>query len=356
MMTSLKSLFTTKKPWLDLVYLGCFFLAWFVDPPNTTEIALSVGALAGFVALYVFTMRRMDWTVLVAAGLAVCLGLSMAAMNYGSAVFIVFAAPMIARLPDTRLRVPALIVLGPAVLLGSVLIGAPWYFTLAVVVLSALSGLTASSAARRAESELEAEDRQARAAAAAVEAERSRISKDLHDLLGHSLSVISLKADLAARLFEQKPDMARQEIEAIQAISREALGEVRDAVSGLRDRSLQGELKSVITALESAEIEVIVQGELPALNAEPEVALVMVLREASTNILRHAQASRVEIAFVREAGRHRISIRDNGRGGRPAEGNGLSGMRERVEAVDGLFELSVEGGFAVRVSLPEQLS
>ncbi len=356
MMASLKTLFTTKKPWLDLVYLGCFFLAWFVDPPNTTEIALSLGALVGFVALYVFTMRRMDWTVLVASGLAVCLGLAMAAMNFGSAVFIVFAAPMIARLPDTRLRVPALIVLGPAGVLGCVLIGAPWYFTLAVVVLSALSGLTASSAARRAESELEAEDRQARAAAAAVEAERSRISKDLHDLLGHSLSVISLKADLAARLFEQKPDMARQEIEAIQTISRDALSEVRDAVSGLRDRSLQSELKSVIAALESAGIEVLVQGELPALSGEPEAALVMVLREASTNILRHAQASRVEIAFVREAGRHRISVRDNGRGGRPAEGNGLSGMRERVEAVDGLFELCVEGGFAVRVSLPEQLS
>lgn len=356
MMASIQSLLSTKKPWLDLVYLGCFFLAWFVAPPDATELALSVAAMAGFVAMYVFSMRRLDWTVLIAAGLSVCLGFSMAAMNFGSAVFIVFAAPMIARLPETRLRVPALIVLGPVVLLGGLLIGAPWYFILAVVVLSALSGLTASSAARRAESELEEEDRQARAAAAAVEAERSRISKDLHDLLGHSLSVISLKADLAARLFEQKPEMARQEIEAIQAISREALGEVRDAVSGLRDRSLQAELKSVTEALESAGLEVRVAGELPAVSDDQEAALVMVLREASTNILRHAQATRVEFAFAHPAGLHSICVHDNGCGGAVSQGNGMRGMRERVEDVGGQFEWDGQDGGVVRVTLPVETS
>ena len=280
-----RGLLSPQKPWLDLIYLGFFFFRWFWRPPTLEEAALSFAALGLFLAGYVLSMRRRDWTILIAAGLGVGLGFWLAQSNFGGAVLIVFAAPMIARLPDPRLRDPALIALGPIVLAGWLASGQSGWFLLALCFLGGIGGLSAWAAARRSEREESEEARRIAAEFAAAEAERGRIARDLHDLLGHSLSVISLKADLALRLQDSDPDRARSELASIQEVSRTALAEVREAVSGLRERRLAEALAEAAARLREAGLQVSLDADEIDLSPEIAKAFSMMAREASTNIL-----------------------------------------------------------------------
>jgi two-component system sensor histidine kinase DesK len=184
----------------------------------------------------------------------------------------------------------------------------------------------------------------------AAENERSRIARDLHDLLGHSLTTITVKAGLARRLAEHgDAERAFAEIGEVEALSRRTLGDVRAAVSAHRDVTLTGELATAREVLRAAHIV----SELPASVAETDPGLSelfgWVVREAVTNAVRHARASRVRIAI----GPRFIEVTDDGLGGVPGTGNGLRGLRERVESVGGT--LTADGGltgFRVRAEVP----
>jgi len=171
-------------------------------------------------------------------------------------------------------------------------------------------------------------------------AERERIGRDLHDLLGHTLSLVTLKSELARKLALADPPRAQREMEEVERVSRHALAEVRAAVTGMRRSDLAAELSSARLMLEASNIaldaEVPVSLELPP---EIEASLALVLREAVTNIHRHARATTAHVAFSREAERFHMRISDNGRGGLAAHGNGISGMRERVRALSGTLSI-----------------
>ncbi len=208
--------------------------------------------------------------------------------------------------------------------------------------------------------------RQARATVAQLAAneERLRLARDLHDLLGHSLSLITLKSELAGRMLPDHPDKAAKEVADIERVSRQALVDVREAVSGYRRRTLAGELAGARTALAAAGIEGDVPleppAELPA--EEAEAALAWALREAVTNVVRHSSARHCTVAFAARqtlAGPLlELSVEDDGVGGSgAAAGNGLTGLAERVEAVGGALETgpAARRGFrlAARVPLAE---
>ncbi len=184
----------------------------------------------------------------------------------------------------------------------------------------------------------------------AAENERSRIARDLHDLLGHSLTTITVKAGLARRLAEHgDAERAFHEIGEVEKLSRRTLGDVRAAVSAHSEVTLTGELATARAVLRAAAID----GELPASVAEAEPALSelfgWVVREAVTNVVRHSRAGHVRIAL----GPTYVEIVDDGRGGSPGIGNGLRGLRERVEAAGGT--LTAGGGlagFRVRAEAP----
>ncbi len=178
--------------------------------------------------------------------------------------------------------------------------------------------------------------------------ERERIGRDLHDLLGHTLSMVALKADLAARLVERDPAGAQREIGEVGGIARDALAQVRQAVSGIRAAGLAAELASARLLLETDGVtfdyrldDTVAESGMPP---EVEAALAMTLREAVTNLHRHAQAHTAQAMFSREGGAIRLQVRDDGRGGAIVPGNGLSGMRERIEALGGW--LRVDGDSA----------
>jgi two-component system sensor histidine kinase DesK len=191
----------------------------------------------------------------------------------------------------------------------------------------------------------------------AATAERERIGRDLHDLLGHTLSLITLKLELSRKLFDRDVDAARREVEEAEKVARHALAEVRSAVTGIRATDLAAEMASARLLLESSRVH-LEYGSLPVdLPGEIERGLSLVLREAVTNIARHAGASRVQIELVREHASACMQINDNGHGGITSDGNGICGMRERVRAMGG--SLTIESprgnGTRLRVVVPVQV-
>jgi two-component system sensor histidine kinase DesK len=165
----------------------------------------------------------------------------------------------------------------------------------------------------------------------ALVAERERVARDVHDVLGHSLTALSIKAELAGRLIDVDPERARAELVSIQETARQALAEVRATVGGLRAGNLDDELAAAPQVLADAGIETRVVGSVADTDPRHRTLLAWVLREAVTNVVRHAGARSVVI----ELDQHGITVTDDGSGPTGPEGNGLRGMRERVQDVGG---------------------
>jgi two-component system sensor histidine kinase DesK len=184
----------------------------------------------------------------------------------------------------------------------------------------------------------------------AAENERSRIARDLHDLLGHSLTTITVKAGLARRLAERgETARASGEISEVEALGRRTLGEVRAAVAGYRDVTLAGELASAQEVLRAAGIVPELPGAVDDVDDDAAELFGWVVREGITNVVRHSRAARCSVTL----GPRWVEIVDDGRGGLGGSGNGLAGLRERVEAAGGA--LTVTGslrGWRLRAELP----
>ncbi|MFI9633554.1 sensor histidine kinase [Nocardia sp. NPDC051929] len=183
--------------------------------------------------------------------------------------------------------------------------------------------------------------------------ERNRVARDVHDILGHSLTVITVKTELAQRLLDVDANRARTELADIERLAREALAGVRETVGGLREVSLRGELANARTALAAASID----AELPEPASLPDAPsgelLGWVLREAVTNVIRHSAARRCAVTVTATS----IEVVDDGRGlpADSASGSGLAGLRERVRAAGGTLTLSTPegGGVRIRATIPE---
>ena len=184
-------------------------------------------------------------------------------------------------------------------------------------------------------------------------AERERIARDLHDLLGHTLSVIVLKSELASKLAEKNPARAISEIRDVERISREALQEVRSAVRGYRSSGLEAELANISLALEAAQIKL--EQYITPLELEwaTEQTLAFILREAITNVVRHSHAKTCFVSLEQRGNTVMLEIHDDAQL-ELKEGNGIAGMRERVEALKGEFALvtsSGKRGISVKIAL-----
>ncbi|MDP5183677.1 sensor histidine kinase [Blastococcus sp. BMG 814] len=188
----------------------------------------------------------------------------------------------------------------------------------------------------------------------AVAEERLRFARDLHDLLGHSLSLIALKSELAGRLAERDPARARQEMADVEAAARRALAEVRDAVSGYRQVSLAQALAEGRSALSAAGISLRARAPGRPLPGPVDAVLGWVVREATTNVLRHSGARSVTVTLRAGDDDVRLTIADDGRGGDAPAGTGLCGLAERVAAVGGRLDHGQgEGaGFRLTASVP----
>jgi two-component system sensor histidine kinase DesK len=203
----------------------------------------------------------------------------------------------------------------------------------------------------------ELHDARAELARLAVADERARFARDLHDLLGHSLSVIALKAQLARRRLPDDPQTAAADVADIEDVTREALREVRQAVSGYRRPKLDAELDGARTALDAAGIQTTIERPPVDLPAEVEAALAWTVREAATNVIRHSGATHSTIRLVPALGQATVEVIDDGRGvnGESPGGSGLLGLQERVREAGGRLEAGPREdgpGFRVRAIVP----
>lgn len=191
----------------------------------------------------------------------------------------------------------------------------------------------------------------------AVAEERLRFARDLHDLLGHSLSVIVLKAELAGKMAGRDPARMETEVHDIERVARQALREVREAVSGYRQPSLSQALETARATLEGAGLSVRMNLEAQPGAVAAEGTLAWAVREATTNVIRHSGAHRVVFGLRREGPGVVLSVIDDGRGGAVSEGNGLRGLRERIAASGGQlrFGPAPESGFELAVTVPAVL-
>jgi two-component system, NarL family, sensor histidine kinase DesK len=188
----------------------------------------------------------------------------------------------------------------------------------------------------------------------AAVAERERIARDLHDVLGHTLSVIVLKAELAGRLIERDPQRAAEEIADVEKTARTALSEVRAAIGGYRSQGLPAEMGLARSTLQSAGVTLACESPLPQLHAAEETVICLAVREAVTNIVRHAQATRCHMRFtISPDGYHTLLISDDGPHPKLQEGNGLRGMRERVQSLGGRLSITTDPGVTLLIELPQ---
>ncbi|MDT0156522.1 sensor histidine kinase [Microbacterium sp. ARD32] len=177
---------------------------------------------------------------------------------------------------------------------------------------------------------------------------REAVARDVHDLIGHSLTVVKMKAQLARRLIDTDPERAKTELADIEALAAEAISGVRSTVAGARAASLTEQLAASSAALKSAGVSPAVDGEPGALSPAQGLTASWILREATTNILRHAQATRATVTLRPGM----LAVQDDGRGMSGHEGNGVRGMRERAAAAGAQFQLSQPptGGTRVEVT------
>jgi two-component system, NarL family, sensor histidine kinase DesK len=333
------------------------------DPP--AQVAGIVCALIAFVVLYLALLppvhvlagggpRRIH-AALAAFAVIAALPLALGAPRSFALLFVYVAAAAGALLAPLAAAI-AIAVTAAAVAAGLAATGSDSsavaaYALTIVAVGTVMAALASSGRANRALREAREE-----LARAAVADERVRIARDLHDLLGHSLSVVALKTELASKLVASDPDRAQAELAEVQTVTRGALAEVREALQGYRRRSLAEELEGARSAIAAAGIECRVDSPQARLPAEVESVLAWAVREASTNVVRHSGARACAITLARDAGAVLLQVDDDGRRTRAGagRGSGLAGLAERAQRLHGRLDAGArpEGGFRLRLTLP----
>ncbi|HEX2164980.1 MAG TPA: histidine kinase, partial [Thermoanaerobaculia bacterium] len=302
-------------PYVWLVYLGFFLVQPIVRGATPLEWAAHAAVLAVFLPLYFWGYWLRGPRTLVPAGLILLLGVAAAGWNVGASVFFIYAVSYLGWAVAPRIAIRLLaahLALIAAVWWG---FGLHWTFPLIAGVFSlVIGGVNVHYC------EVERRDDALRRSQAEVErlaqlAERERIGRDLHDLLGHTLSLITLKAELAARLLERDPAAAGREVREVEAISRRALAEVRQAVLGYRAEGLAAEIERADSALAAAGIACRRDASPVALDADADRTLAFALREATTNVLRHSGARSCTVTLDADEREVRLEIADDGRGG-----------------------------------------
>lgn len=343
-------------------YAWTVYVAFFAMSPTLARNATTldwVTAIGGTIAVLVLYFRgywlRGAAIVPVIAALTL-IGVVILPRNTASGVAFIYAASFAARLDNDRAAIGTIAVIEVIVGIEVFLSHLHPFSWIWIVVFVALVGAInihfegvgrSQAKLRLAHDEIEH---------LAKVAERERIARDLHDLLGHTLSVIILKSELASKLAERDPERARSEIRDVERISRDALTQVRAAVRGYRSGGLQAELESARDALDAANVTLECDLGTLQLPAAHEAVIALAIREAVTNIVRHARATRCRIALAQSDAGYAVTIADDGRGGDAPFGSGLSGMRERIEALGGTLTRDGSRGTTVTIAMPLPMS
>lgn len=355
---------TGLSPYIWVVF--CILPLYFIlRLPSVAEVVTGIVLVLVFFGCYVLAFLSRGWLIYLWSGLQIVVSITMTVM-FGYVYFALFLAFFIGNIQN-RIGFATLYTIHLITSIGFInygfVIQNPMMISQLPFVLISLIGVvllpvTTYNRNKRDKLEGQLEHANKRLAELAKMEERQRIARDLHDTLGQKLSLIGLKSDLAAKLIQKQPERAREEIDDVRQTARTALKEVRELVTEMRGARLEDELFRVKQILKAADIELVVEGEadVSSMSLIAENVLAMCLKEAVTNVVRHSEASTCRIGLIQSPTEFVMRICDDGVGwmGREtaAVGNGLRGMRERLEFVNGVLEIDSEAGVSLKFRLP----
>jgi two-component system, NarL family, sensor histidine kinase DesK len=341
-------------PFAWLIYIVPFAITPVLSSRQNNPAGWTLYAVA--TAIFLVLYFRSFWVrgreLILVSAVTVTMGIALWPNSHGAGAFFIFGASMLGRLEPQRRAVSgvlfiALIAVVEAALLQRDAFTSAWPPVFVLIV----GGINIHYA------QVGRANAQLRIARDEIEhlaklAERERIARDLHDLLGHTLSLVILKSELASKLSDRDPARARDEIRDVERIAREALAEVRAAVTGYRSGGLVAELQHARNAVGSAGATFECNPGKVQLPPAHEAVLCLALREAVTNIVRHAAARHVRVSIDIANDVCTLTIADDGRGGNAPFGSGLTGMRERVQVLGGSLTHDGRRGTTLTVTLP----
>ncbi len=362
--------------WLICLLFPVLYLAH--TPLATMPLLIAVAGLALFAAVYLWVMwpyplgdqvrTRPGFRSNALLTISISLLALLLSVGYGSAfawLFLGASAISGVILPARRafwvVSGLTLLTLGVCVIVSGGILATDWLQVIPLVLLVRGLGLDMTGLIRLADALQELNQARQALAHQAVTRERLRMARDLHDLLGHSLSLITLKSELAGRLVERDPAQAKQEIVEVERVARQALREVRQAVSGYRQQSLADELQGARQILEAAGIDCRVEAPGDALPAEVDTVLAWTVREGVTNVIRHSHARHCNIRISKQGGSVRAEVLNDGYAEEAiamhGSGSGLSGLAERLAVQGGRIEAGPSAfenrpGFRLGVEIP----
>lgn len=345
-----------KWSYSSLIYSLFYFLDVIIhfERTTTTQLASVVLVYAAFLALFVYATRVTGRAAVVAISsmiFTIALG---ASVNSGAGSLFGYAAFLGSYYFGARTTLVLLVVNVGAQL------AAAWQFDLLHPFflgpsLGVTLGLSLFGKFSRKEfihqSEQRVKNEQIEQLAAI--AERERIARDMHDLLGHSLSSLALKAELAEKLMQkQRYDDAAKETHAVATLARQTLAEVRCAVTDIKQKGLESVLQKLTEQLQLLDYHCDGQWQIPVLAAKTESTLIMISKEWVTNILRHSQGNRVDISLNNDSHNINLIVTDNGQVDTIVPGNGIDGMHARVAELGGTLDIYTDEHTTLHVTLP----
>jgi len=353
-------------PLLGLVFLIYPIQAVLASNPTPARVFFALGGAALFTGVFLWLLwmheplpsaaaglpevRKRQVAIVFLALLAILLNLALGSEWRVLFFHVNVAAGLMLMTRDAYVAIAGLAIVTLAL---GIVSGMAWLVLPTVAI-----GLWATAFVRQVAAVAELRSAREELARLAVNEERLRFARDLHDLLGHSLSLITLKSELAGRLLPAAPKKAATEVHDIEDVARQALREVREAVAGYRRPTLDEELAGAVEMLEAAGISCRIENEAGVLPNAVDAVLAWAVREGTTNVIRHSRARRCRILLGHDDEEIYAEITDDGQGFQSnsgeTSGSGLSGLSERVATFAGRIEAGSppDGGFRLRVSLP----
>lgn len=341
-------------PYVWLVYLFIFILPAIINPVQDWKLWATLASAIGFLFLYFYTFWQNARITLYCILAILLLGMISATFNPGASVFFVYSAAFCVQLNSKKKAKTMVFLIAFFAALYSYVMTMPAYFYLPAIVISILIGMVNIY-----EAELKAKNKQLRVSQdelrkAAATAERERIARDLHDIIGHTFSLITIKAQLAQKLIAKDTEKALKEVQDLEQLSRDAMAEVRGTVTQYQTRDISSEISKAKILMQSAEIDFdcVIDG-IPA-SKIINSTVAFVIRELMTNLVKHANADHCELHLQQTDKACHLRISDNGKLKQQdiQEGNGLRGIRERINALNGHVNFKIEKGFNAIIEVP----
>lgn len=341
-----------NKPAFYLVYLVFYFIPWLIIPPSVSDIVAITIALVLFLPVYFHAARQQGRSTLPHIALMSVLSMALAPFLGGHGVFHIYATVQAGLLRPERFAWIIVFAVSAAYLVFSVVSDQVLWDILFPLFMGFLIAVGVISAAGQEEKQKLLERSSQLDKQMAAQSERERIAQDLHDVLGQTLTMVTVKTELARKLVDRDPNQAKKELDEVLHASRSALEDIRQTVFGMTSATVTKELVRAETILKSAGVTLKVDGNAPVLETTLDHVLGLAIREAVTNIVRHAQATQATFSWQVQEQIIKLDISDNGASNKCSEGSGLKGMRKRLEKAGGQLLISCDAGIRLAIEVP----